>query len=190
MFERKGIFNLYDGESLIVSSLNEWMYSYATIAGKCIGSGDPAYRISAFYIEFDNVAAPGSATVTPPSVTRADGIEYYDALSAHGSRDFLRVRVSVDPVMFPSEGYEEFYAAGEGNILRFRSATAGSIGVHGKPFSHSSYSKVFGLAAVATPSWEDRTRDIVYARTYFPTNKQWLKSSNSQVSATYDLIFP
>jgi hypothetical protein len=190
MFERKGIVRLYAGDHCVAIAPNDWMYSYAEIAGKCIGLGDPSYRISAFYLEYENVSAPGSATVTPPTVTRADGIEYYNGLSGHVSRDFLRVRASVDLAMFPSAGYEEFYGADKGNTLRFRANTTGGPGIHGKTFSHTVYSKVFGVAVVATPSWEDRTQDIVYARAYFPTDKQWLKTSNSQVSATYDLIFP
>jgi hypothetical protein len=168
---------------------NQIQYDWGFIAAQTIGRGLFSYRIAAMYIEFENVASPGDP-VTIPTFGRDEGTEYYDDLQSSGTRDFLRVPLLQDPMLGIATGFESYFTAGEnGNKLTFFAQSQGTTGVHGKTFSDSVNSKVFGAALVATPTFADRTQDIIFARSYFPTAEQTLKEASSQIGISWEVSF-
>lgn len=168
---------------------NQIQYSWGTVAAQTIGLGNRDYRINAMYIEYENVASPGDA-VTVPSYGREEGVEYYQDLELSATRDFLRMPLIANPTIGIETGFESYFTEGvDGNKLTFYSQTQGSSGFHGKSFSDSVNSKIFGVALVATPVFADATKDIVFSRTYFDTANQTLKLASSQVGVTWDIGF-
>lgn len=161
---------------------NQIQWTWGEIACKLFGEGKEEFKISGMYIEFENVSSPEDV-VSAPSFDRADGIEYYSALSASPARDFLRVQLISNPKASLISGYEG--ASVKVNQLTFFAQTTGSVGVHGKPFTVGANSKVFGLSLVATPRWEDRTKDLIFAREYYPSNQQVLKQASSQIGVSW-----
>lgn len=161
---------------------NQIQWSWGEIACKLLGDGNSDYKISGMYIEFENVASSGDA-VTPPSFDRSEGVEYYSSLSSSPSRDFLRVQLVSAPKASLISGYEG--STTTVNQLTFYAQSSGSVGVHGKTFSTAANSKVFGLALVSMPKWEDRTKDLVFAREYYPTAQQVLKQTSSQIGVSW-----
>ena len=168
---------------------NQIQFHWGFIAAQTIGNGLSKYRVSAMYIEFENVASPGDP-VTVPMYGRDEGTEYYDALQSSGTLDFLRVPLLQAPLLGIAPGFESYFTAGEtGNRATFFAQSQGVVGVHGKTFSDSVNSKVYGVALVATPVFADRTQDVVFARTYFPTGEQTLKEASSQIGISWDIDF-
>ena len=171
---------------------NDLLYGWGYMAARQLGfrrtSDQLDYSITSMYIEFENVADPDDA-VSPPTVTRDAGIDYYNDLLGSSSRDFLRVQLTTEPLLGIQTDYEDFFAEGEGNKLTFFAQSAGTAGVHGKPFSAAANSKVFGAALVATPVPSDRTRDIVFNRGYLDAADQVVKQLSSQVGMTWDVWF-
>lgn len=168
---------------------NQIQFHWGFIATQTIGKGLSRYRVAAMYIEFENVASPGDP-VTVPTYGREEGTEYYDALQSSGTLDFLRVPLLQEPLLGVVPGFEDYFTAGEtGNRATFFAQSQGVVGVHGKTFSDSVNSKVYGVALVATPVFADRTQDVVFARTYFPTGEQTLKEASSQIGISWDIDF-
>ena len=167
---------------------NQIQYSWGMIAAQAMGRGDASYAIHGMYIEFENVASPGDA-VTIPTYGRDEGVEYYDDLVSSSVRDFLRVALLQDPLLGVEAGYENYFGDGEGNKLTFFAQSQGTTGIHGKTFSDTVNSKVFGAALVATPVFSDRTQDIVFARSYFAVDEQTVKEASSQVGISWEISF-
>lgn len=168
---------------------NQIQYDWGFIAAKTIGLGNPKFRVSAMYVEFENVADPDDP-VTIPAFSREAGIEYYDDLQSSGTKDFLRVPFVSLPAIGIESGFEAFFTPDEtGNKLTFHAQTQGIIGVHGKTFSDGVNSKVYGAAIVATPEFSDRTQDIIFARSYFDTIEQTVKEASSQIGVTWEIAF-
>lgn len=157
------------------------MYDWATIVGKLLTEGNTDYKVSGMYLEFENVASPGDP-VSVPSYTRADGVSYFNGLSASGTKDYLRVALrssqlsSNDETNFPG-----------GNVMTFFAQTQGVVGVHGKTFSDSVNSKIYGGALIASPQWSDASQDLVLSRAYLSVSNQQLKTSTSQVGLEWEL---
>lgn len=173
----------------LFSKPNQIQISWGAIATQCIGLGDRKYRINAMYLEYENVADPDDI-VTVPTFERGDGREYYHDLIFTGNRDFLRVPLSLTPGISIEQGYEDFFTPGvDGNRLTFYTQSQGTSGFNGKPFSAGVNSKLFGVALVATPDYNDATKDIVFARSYFETGDQTLKMASSQFGVTWDIVF-
>jgi len=177
---------------------NQIQYDWGYIAAQAIGRGQSAYKIAAMYIEYENLAPSSSSAssfggetpVSIPSFGRDEGTEYYDDLQSSGTRDFLRVPLLQDPMIGVATGYESYFTAGvDGNKLTFFAQSQGVEGVHGKTFSDSVNSKIFGAALVATPVFADRTQDVVFARSYFPEAEQTLKEASSQVGISWEVSF-
>lgn len=180
--EVEGIVSLYqipeNGDWIKVSeSSNQLQWSWGEIACHLFGSGNPAFKISAMYIEFENTALIPST----PSYSREEGIEYYEGLATSGTKDFLRVPLLAEPSKTVASGYSNINF----NRLTFTAQTSGVQGVHGKTFSDSVSSKVYGLALVATPVWSDRTQDLIFARKYYLTADQVAKQASSQIGVSW-----
>jgi hypothetical protein len=180
--EVEGVVSVYQ-----VSDLNEWVkvsessnqlqWSWGEIACHLFGSGNPAYKISAMYIEFENTALIPST----PAYTREEGVEYYEGLSVSASKDFLRVPLLSEPSKSIASGYSNINF----NRLTFIAQSSGTQGVHGKTFSDTVSSKVYGVALVATPVWSDRTQDVIFARKYYATSDQVAKQASSQIGISW-----
>lgn len=184
---------LSGAKTLLHSQPNQIQYSWGHIAARQLGfkrqAGRPDYHISAMYIEFENLPAPGD-TVTVPSFNRDLGLEYFNELLDSSTQDFLRVPLRLEPTLGISTGYEAHFTAGvDGNQLTFFAQTAGVVGVHGKTFSHTVNSKIYAATLVATPVFSDRTQDVVFARTTFSGANQVTKESSSQIGITWDIAF-
>jgi hypothetical protein len=73
-------------------------------------------------------------------------------------------------------------------LLKF--STEGFVGVHGKQFSDSVSSRVFGIALVAAPGGTaDPSQDLVFSRTYFDVDQQQVKPAGSGFAFDWLLSF-
>jgi hypothetical protein len=136
------------------------------------------YSISAAYILFEN---NGGAPVSVPAFGRDDGKSFYDGLLTDPNQDYIRVAVSgvtldsTDTTLYP-----------DGNRLTVFAQTEGVVGVHGKTFSDTVSSRVFGGAVVAAPVFADQTQDLVYANfAWGDSDDQMIKLAGSQLGVTY-----
>lgn len=167
---------------------NQIQFNWGWAACQLFGRGNGKYKIGGMYIEFENVADPADP-VSVPDVERQDGVEYYDDLLGSGVRDYLRVATR-EPTIAIGEGYEAYFEEGvTGNKLILMAQTSGTTGVNGLTFSDSVNSKVFGVAAVATPVFSDRTQDVVIARSYYDSGDQHVKEASAQIMVTWELLF-
>jgi hypothetical protein len=157
------------------------LFDWAAIVGNLLTTGNPNYKIGGMFLEFENVASEGDP-VSIPSFDRSGGIAYYDSLSLSATRDYLRVPLisgtleSIDEVNFP-----------DGNLMTFFAQSQGTVGVHGKEFSDTAISKVFGGALVAMPDINDSTQDKVFSRFYVETSDQQVKLATSQIGLTWEI---
>jgi len=173
----------------LFSQSNQIQHTWGHIAAQTIGKGNSSYKISAIYLEYENTVSSGDP-VTVPTYDRDEGLSYYQDLSLSATHDFLRVPLLVEPTIAIEPGYEDSFTAGEdGNTLTFFTQTQGTSGFHGKDFSDTANSTIFGVALVATPEFGDPTKDIIAARTYFETADQVVKLPSSQVGVTWDWVF-
>jgi hypothetical protein len=157
------------------------LFGWAGIAGKLLTQGSTNYRIGGMYLEYENVADPGDP-VTVPAFDRSGGLSYYEGLVSAPTRDYLRVPLSAgtldssDAVKFP-----------DGNRMTFFAMSQGVVGVHGKSFSDSVNSKVFGGGLVAIVDEADRSKDIVFSRFYLPVGEQQVKLTTSQIGLEWEI---
>jgi hypothetical protein len=172
---------------------NQIQLSWATIVCQQIGyrrrPGRRDYAIAGMYIEFENVADPEDAVDVPTDFDRSENLDYYTDLLSSGVRDYLRVPLTQEPLLSIADGYEAYFAEGEGNRLTFLALTAGSEGVTGKAFSSAANSKICGAALVAMPVSGDSTQDVIFSRTYFAEEDQVVKEAPKQVAVTWQLDF-
>lgn len=180
-------------KNLLVSQPNQIQYSWGFIAAKQLGFRPQPdrlnYNISALYIEFENVANSATPIAVAP-FERDLGIGYYNSLSASSTRDFLRIPLTLEPAGSVSAGYEAYLPIEQQlNKLTFFVQTAGTAGVFGKTFSHTVNSKIYAAALVAAPKYDDRARDVIFARTIFTADNQVTKEASSQIGITWDVAF-
>lgn len=157
------------------------LYSGADIMGQLL-AGRAQYAINTVYLEFKNTVG----VITPPEVTRADGIEYYNGLAASLDTDFLRVPLLVNPSVEASDvNYES-------NQVTLFAESEGTEGFFGKPFSQAASSWVFGAALVAAPAPSDQSQDVVFSRLY-TGDLGWTssidKQDGKQVGLTWGVEF-
>jgi hypothetical protein len=168
---------------------NQIQDSWGFAAAMSLGSGNRDYRVRGMYIEFENVDDPDDV-VTAPTYGKDEGIEYYDELSLSSVRDYLRVPLLTAPLLGIAEGYEDQFTPDvSGNVLTFFAQSSGLQGIHGKTYSDSVNSKVFGAALIVAPDWDDASKDIVVARTYLDPADQVPKIASGQVGMSWELFF-
>jgi hypothetical protein len=155
------------------------LYQWTEIVSKLLTTGDSRYRIGGMYLEFKNVASPGT-TVSPPSFTRARTVAYYDALASSPDTDYLRVPLTATQILSEGEGLTN-------NQLVFFARSSGMTGVHGKSFSYASNSVVFGASLVAFVDATDTTQDLLYSSIYFATEDQQQKLATSQIGLEWPI---
>jgi hypothetical protein len=157
----------------------------AHIAARCIGQGDMRYRVSKVYVEFANGA---DDPVPVPDFDAQDGIDYYNGLASSPDRDYVRAALNPMPVIDLDPEAVGRLDPEHGNRVIFEARLGSVVGVHGKPFSDSAGSRVYGIALVAAPVEADPTRDLVFARGYYPPERQILKTSRD-LGVTYRYAF-
>jgi hypothetical protein len=175
---------------------NQIQYSWGYIAAKQIGyrpgPDRPNYHISALYLEFENQVDP-AVEISVAAFDRDLGITYYNNLGSSTSRDFLRIPLILEPAGSVSTGFEgNLPTEQQLNKLTFFAQSVGTAGVHGKEFSHAGAggtSKVYAAALVAAPDFNDRTKDVIFARTMFQPEYQVTKEASSQIGLTWDIAF-
>jgi hypothetical protein len=163
---------------------NTLLYSWGHLAAQCLGRGDRAYALRTVYLEFENNAG----AIAIPTFRPEDGIEYYNSLASSPTRDYLRVPIEAAPAIVVAPGYETYLDPERGNRIVVAVQTGGTQGVHGKSFSDAVSSKVFGIALVATPVYQDATTDILLARSYYAPDEQVPKTGR-QLGALYRITF-
>lgn len=159
------------------------LYDWAFIVGQLMrGSPDGKnYAINGMYLEFENNSALSITNI--PTVTRADGLAYYEGLASHAKKDYLRVPIagatltSTDADLYPN-----------GNKVTFIAQSSGTTGVTGNAFSNAADSVVYGGALVAMRDENDATQDVVLSRFYFENaGDQLVKQTGSQITLTWPL---
>lgn len=154
------------------------LYEWGTIAGHLLNGSGMNYSIGGMYLEFEN----NSGTVTAPTFDRNRTISYYNNLSGSSTRDYLRVALtstqllSSDSTLYPS-----------GNQCVFFARSSGVKGVHGRDFSSSDDSKIFGASLVAYVDDTDATQDLLLSSIYFAASDQQEKLSTSQIGIEWEL---
>jgi len=149
------------------------VYEWAKIVAKLLSSGDASYRIGGLYMEFENVASPGD-TVSAPSFDRTRDISYYTNLAGSSSRDYLRVPLTAQTISSSGGDLAD-------NEITFFARSSGVTGVHGKTFSDSVNSVVFGASLVAFVDNTDATQDLILSSVYFDPADQQAKLATSQI---------
>ena len=157
--------------------LNQW----ATIVTKLLTSGDARYRIGGMYLEFENTGSPGDS-VSVPSFDRTRDVSYYDDLAGSANRDYLRIPMTANQLLTEGDDFND-------NQIVFFGRSSGTTGVHGKTFSDSVNSTIFGASLVAFVSNNDATQDLLLSSFYFDVADQQQKLSNSQVGIEWQVTF-
>lgn len=177
----------------LFSQANQIQYGWGFIAAKQLGyrpqPDRPSYHISAMYIEYENTDP--EALISAPVLERTADISYYNSLSE--TRNFIRVPLSIEPALSVSAGYEANLPVNQsGNQLTFFAQTSESRVVYpgeSRRFSNTTNSRVYAAALVATPAVNDRSKDVVFARTVFDSAHQVTKEVSSQIGITWDIAF-
>jgi hypothetical protein len=178
-------------KTLLGAQPNQIQYSWGFLAAKQLGyrpqPDRPNYHISAMYIEFENQADP-ETPIAVDTFSRDLGKAYYNTLA--GDRDFLRIPIIIEPTAGIVAGYEALLPTEQQiNKLTFFVQTAGLLGENGLPFSHTSGSKVYAAALVAAPTFSDKSKDVIFARTVFTEANQVTKEASSQIGITWEIAF-
>ena len=179
----------------LFSQSNQIQYGWGFIAAKQLGFRRQPdrldYHISAMYIEYENLDPELEISVS--SFSRNVDITYYNSLVNSTTRNFIRVPLSVEPALSVSAGYEANLPVNQaGNQLTFFAQTSEARVVYEgeeRQFSSSRNSRVYAAALVAAPVLNDRSKDVVFARTVFDSNHQVTKEASSQIGITWDVAF-
>jgi len=177
--------------TILLQKKNQLQYDWAAIAGKCIAVGDLNYRLRGMYLEYENVAAPGSAA-TLPDTSRGTTQAYYAGLNAVANRDFLRLPFATAPATTTDGEFTSHFAphTGLGNIFTCAVITTGVAGFHGKPFATAGVnSKIAGLALVAMPIENSQAADLIFARLPLAAPEQILFSAGAQKLVRWHIAF-
>jgi len=135
------------------------------------GSVASGARLDVAYLEFVNGPA-----VDPPDVLPIESTGYYDRLDATSDRDYLRCPILSHTVKQDSDGR---------GILTLVIVSDGETGIHGKPFSASAGSRVYGLALAASQT--NQREDILFARHYYDRDDQPEKPEHGGIMLSFDL---
>lgn len=136
------------------------------------GSGASGARLDIAYLEYVNGPA-----VTPPDIDPADS-DYYDRLDSTSDRDYLRCSI-LSHTLKNQNGK---------SVLSLLIVSDGDSGVHGKPFSATAGSRIYGLALAASQS--GKRDDILFARHYYQPEDQPEKSEIGNMMLSIDLVLP
>lgn len=173
-------FNPETGEfKKIITRRNKILYSGADVLAQLM-SGHPEYAPTTMYMEF---STDPDDPVEPPDFDRGpgSGIEYYNGLEASEDKDFLRLALTVNPLVNSSN--DELYA---GNQVTYFAISEGSVGRWGKAFVNGC--AVFGAAIVAAPDPDDPSKDVVFSRVYTGIETIF-KEAGFQIGVTWQIRY-
>ena len=142
-----------------------------------------AIEINCMYLEFKNGGLPYPVVTPDPS----EGRSYYAALDTGLSdRDYIRVPLTADPTVESSD-VTKFLT----NRVQFIALSAGySAGRGGHPFTAAAQSVIYGVALVAAPDLDDASQDIVFSRSYAPSDfTAKVKLVNEEISIVWPHTF-
>lgn len=165
--------------------VDSWMH---LVARACTDRGRASpYALSHIYVEFENVAAPGdpaaAAAIDPAETSPA----YYRGLAA--PRDYLRAPILGPVELDVAPGFGHLPPA-LGNRALLRAYASGAAGANGVPFGAAHNSTICGLAVVAAVGGEgDPTRDLLFARAYYPAAAQRIPPDGAPLLVTYQTVF-
>lgn len=189
----KGRVRIYEAPSDNVSTwtpVTDWnsnlvVYEWGSIVGHLLNGSGMNYSIGGMYLEFQNMLNPAT-TVTPPTQDRTRSVSYYNNLAGNNNeRDYLRVPLTATQLL--SSDADVFP---HGNQCVFFARSAGTTGVHGKPFSDTANtggSKMFGASLVSFIDNTDATQDLILSSFYFATSEQQIKLATSQTGIEWEL---
>lgn len=146
--------------------------------------GRAAVGFNAVYFEFENMAAPGDRVLDAPTLERDRDRAYFDGLSVHAARDYMRVPVTAVNLINSDEAV---YAIANGIAINAR--TRFSVGVHGKPFSEAANSVVFGAFLASAEDWDTPSQDIIVHGHYFEADEQEPKYDIKPVAADWEIYY-
>ena len=127
-------------------------------------------KLDVAYLEYVN-----GSPVMPPEIIATDSLDYYHRLDTTSDRDYLRCFILSHTIK----------ESGGKTFLSLVIASDGDVGVHGKPFSATAGSKVYGLAIVASQTL--RRDDLLFGRHYFSPEDQIEKPENGGIIFTFNL---
>ena len=116
--------------------------------------------------------------LVPPEINPVESVDYFDRLAATSDRDYLRCVILSHQVKQGSDG---------NGTLTLVVVSDGDEGVHGKPFSASAGSRVYGLTLAASQT--NQRSDLLFARHYYPEQDQVEKPEHGGVMLTLDISF-
>jgi len=129
-------------------------------------------RLDVAYLEYVN-----GPVVAPPEILPMESTDYYQRLEAMSDRDYLRCPILSHGVRRDSDGR---------GIMTLVIVSDGDRGVHGKPFSASAGSRVYGLALAASQT--NQRSDILFARHYYEGDDQVEKPEHGGIMLSFDLV--
>jgi hypothetical protein len=138
----------------------------------CPGASHSGARFDFAYVEFSN----GDA-VPPADVAVQTLRSHFDSLKSTADRDYLRIPILSHSLEPSKEGKPQ---------LTLLIATDGTHGVHGKPFSSTSGSRVYAVTIVAS-QMNDR-EDIFAARHHYAVAEQLSKPESGSITLSVTLI--
>lgn len=137
------------------------------------GSSASGARLDIAYLEFVNGPA-----VTPPEFDPTESAAYFDRLDSTPDRDYLRCSIlshSLKPL-------------GDKTVLSLLIVSDGDDGIHGKPFSATAGSRIYGVTLAASQA--NGRRDLLFARHYYEPTDQLEKSEIGNIMISLDLVLP
>lgn len=137
------------------------------------GSGASGARLDIAYLEYVNGAA-----VTLPDIDPVDSNDYFDRLGSTADRDYLRCPI-LSHTLKSQNGK---------TVLSLLIVSDGDRGVHGKPFSATAGSRIYGVALAASQS--NKRDDLLFARHYYQPEDQAEKSEIGNIMLSIDLVLP
>lgn len=155
------------------------LYQWAELTAKLLATGDSRYRLSGMYLEFQNVASPGTPADIP-TFGRDRTIDYYTGLAYSPDVDYLRVPMTAIQTLSTGGGLSQ-------NQLVCFARSGGVLGVHGKNFSTAANSVICGASLIAMVDVADRTQDLLFGSFYFAAEDQQPKLATSQVGIEWEV---
>ena len=166
-----------------MAATGQLTYDWSAVQIGMISDPRNPYSLNYVYVEFSNVAEAGD-TVVVPSMSRANASDYYAGLALDPCNDYLRL-----PVLAYRKYISNPLLFSRPNAIAISTVTGGVTGFHGKPFSHTAISKIYGMALVAAPNPDDPSHDIVYDRAYFSAIEHAVKLNGPQITVSRSLVF-
>ena len=183
MLKPQGFAGLILPDDAVPLTPNQVQFGYHEAVCRLLSDPVSPYAARMMYVEYKNVASPGS-TVTPPTgFSVNDGVEYYAGLGLIAGVDYLRIPIQGNRLLLV-----DGYAGKTVNAVNFDAYASAGVGVHGRPFNAGSNSLIYGVALVASPLPENPSADLILGRKYFTAQDQRICPASGATIIPYRLI--